>query len=329
VKTVWIDSATGNITATGTFASGYDGERIVILTDGTMRFYPATGTKYAQIANNGTNILFSGITDSSNRSGFITMSATGITTSFGIPTGTITAGFNVTNGSINAFSPYVKLRVDGRTAAGDGGTRRVEFAQTNSSGTDISASIINYYARSTGSRAVLISPVSGVGFVWDAGAIAVTEGDATTHGPIVASAFNNPSSRRFKMKEDKIRFGSKRDKRAKDIVKVVDSKEWEYIHEQKGSRPAKPLVEGNPDAEWDWPEKETPKHYGPMAEDLAAVAPSLVRRHPTDSTMVYTDVRDLVGVVWKAVQELLGEVETMQSQIEAMQSQVRKAGESE
>lgn len=60
-QTVSIASATGNVSIMGEFSSGFSGSRIVINPSGgtgqTIRFYPQSGTNYAEIVSNG---LYSG-----------------------------------------------------------------------------------------------------------------------------------------------------------------------------------------------------------------------------------------------------------------------------
>jgi hypothetical protein len=57
-QTVDIDSATGSVAIMGQLSSGFSGSRIVINPSGgtsqTIRFYPSTGTNYAQIVSEGT-----------------------------------------------------------------------------------------------------------------------------------------------------------------------------------------------------------------------------------------------------------------------------------
>lgn len=72
------------------------------------------------------------------------------------------------------------------------------------------------------------------------------------------------------------------------------------------------------EVDWEWPEPETPKHYGPMAEDLRALVPALARVDPEDPAMLWTSQRDLLGVLWKAVEELSAQMDTLTARLERL-----------
>jgi hypothetical protein len=113
----------------------------------------------------------------------------------------------------------------------------------------------------------------------------VTNGTATVNGPIVATAFNPPSSEALKEGVSEMSFPNMRS--SWDIIEGAPAQDFYYLSES-------PLG----------PERK--KHRFPIAEDVQAIEPNLVSRGvmggPDD---IVVDMRDMIGVLWDAVDMLI------------------------
>ena len=68
--------------------------------------------------------------------------------------------------------------------------------------------------------------------------------------------------------------------------------------------------------EWDRPQPAARLHYGPIAEDLHAISPDLV----TDvQGQLGTDLRDLLGIEWKAIEELADLFDGLQRRVDELE----------
>jgi hypothetical protein len=316
---------------TGTFRTALSGERLELLPDGTFRLYPAAGTNFNAIYNEGGGgLIFRSGFDGANRAGFLYLRSNSAQISYGTP-GTLIASSRL-QCSIDAselWGGQIVYRADRNF----GTTHRHTFTQF-SGNADIFNTVL--YLQDTGGTGQFpwFHSIGGnSGFIFGPNYMA-TANSAANLIELRASNVASPSSRRLKQREKAIgwaRPGRAEPVTALDVIRGAKAKEWEYIHEAKGTRPPRPGKnqqrildeQGRPlrdadgremfeevDVDWSWEEQPAPKHYGPMAEDLEAIAPDLVRRDPEDPGMIYTDVRDLLGVLWKAVDELADQLDT-------------------
>lgn len=120
--------------------------------------------------------------------------------------------------------------------------------------------------------------INGRGWTMDAGSGELRAQTDTlgTHIPIRATAFNVASSVMFKTDIAKTSWN------ALSVVKGAPAFQWRYRAEHS---------------------TDTSLHVGPMAEDLPA---ELVRDNAVD-------LRDLIGILWGAVQELTARVEALEA----------------
>jgi hypothetical protein len=160
-----------------------------------------------------------------------------------------------------------------------------------------------YYITATANQyPMMFSPPSGVGIIWDGGGyIACINGNTTTYDriPIEASQFRIGSDSRGK--RDVSDFGWS----ALDTVVENPAKKWkrhsEGVHKVPQEDPLFPQTKPRTTAHND------PWHFGPMADDLPS---ELVHIDP-DSGMRKLDLGSMIGVLWKAVQELTEKVERL------------------
>lgn len=131
--------------------------------------------------------------------------------------------------------------------------------------------------------------------------------DDSAYQAISASAFTVNSSKT--VKTDIIKHNNKK---MLDIIMKAPSHSWRYKDDVKiPAHYNKEQTAHRVSDEW----KKASTHHGPMAEDL----PEEVRfgyDYETDGTPM-TDVRDLVGVVWGAIPELVSRIEELESQLAA------------
>lgn len=120
-----------------------------------------------------------------------------------------------------------------------------------------------------------------------AGVIITNSG--TDYGNIYAASYLPPSSRTVKMDEAAIAVDSE------DMLRLIESKQWRYTS-QANSTPDSPL------------------HYGPMAEDVAAVMPTLVN---TAGDVPALDVRDMTGVMWDALRKAIGRIDQLEAALQS------------
>lgn len=316
--TIDLRGDSGNVLLTGTMQSALSGERWMWLPDGTLRLYPAAGTNYNAIYNEGGGgLIFRSGFDGSNRAGYLYLRNNSAQISYGTP------GTLVHNSRLQCSIDASELwggQIVYRADRNFGTVNRHVFTQFEGSA-DVTNTVL--YLRDTGGTGQFpwFHSIGGnSGLIFGPNYMAVVNNDANLI-ELRASNVAFPSSRRFKRAERAIgwtRPGRPQPVTPLDVIDSVESKEWEYLHEVPGHRRPSPgkitrrSVDENGqetfdqvDGEWSWSEPEAaPKHYGPMAEDLAALAPDLVRADPTDPTQVFTDVRDLLGVLWAAVRQL-------------------------
>lgn len=275
-----LDITGASLLVTGTYQSALTGERVVIATDGSLRFYPSAGTNYSRMMNEGNDIVFRGPLDSNQRSGRVNVNSIGAGINFSSESDLdgLRGEMVVTDRLARMIAPVIIARIDERFTAPDGGGRRFTFVVNDSDGDDIGASVLNYTARSTDDRPALTGLASGVAFGADG--LAVTTGASGTFGAVGASAFNVGSA-----EDIKTDIGDARTL-IPDLLQVVRdarAKKFRYI--------------------WDDPETETPR-FGPLVEDLP---PALQQRVelPDGTHTEGVDLARQYGILWAVVGQLL------------------------
>lgn len=287
-RTFWIDAATGSAFLAGEITTDLGtGPRIRINPGGStpdeVRFYQ-TSTVYAYInaeagAGGTAAIVMRG--SPSGRGQVGVYGAEAYTGWFTGSETTARAAVSCQSTLTNLWGGNVNFWADKRYSSGV-----INMYVLDSSGDQYDDSVLRFYRRNSGGAQLMaINNNSGILFADDA--IGITTGSDTTNGPIVASAYNPPSSRRVKQNERNPDLKRNKDvNKFSDILKVAKSRQWEYV-----SHPGE-------------------QHWGPMAEDLEIVHPGLVKMI---GEQVVTDIRDLIGVLWAINEELVDRIEVLEA----------------
>lgn len=308
------------ILVTGTYQSALSGERINILVDGTLRFYPSVGTNYSRIANEGNDVVWRGPLDGNQRSGRVNVNTTGVGINFSAETEltSLRSEVAVQDRMARVTAPVVIIRVDGRFSP-PSGNRRFTFVQTNSSGVDVGASVLNYYGRTLDGLATL-SGGGGSGFVFDAGAIAVVSGSDTSPGNITAADFAVVSTET--LKENVADARTVLD--PVTTIKQARSKSWNYVFDRWFTPPATPE---DPDPE---PvEVDPPTRFGPIAEDLPQVLRTELPNPDGSGTVQGVSLGSQIGVMWGALGQIFDqEIRVVTGAVTLSDSRIWSAGKS-
>ena len=191
--------ADASMLVTGTYQSALSGERINIFPDGTLRFYPESGTNYSQMSTVGAEVIWRGPVDSNGRSGRLNVNALGIGMNYSaeseIPS-RLRAEIALFDRRTRATATFQALEVDGRYTNPVSGPSRIQFSQLSSSGTTLPYSYLSYSAASSSGRGGMWG--NGAGWKLEAGQMLVTGSELNGFGVIKASEFALPSSRRVK-----------------------------------------------------------------------------------------------------------------------------------
>ncbi|MQA15529.1 MAG: hypothetical protein GEV09_15575 [Pseudonocardiaceae bacterium] len=340
--TVVLDGNTGNVLATGQFATAVDGARIVVnpvIDPGNydpqaIFFYPNLGDEYKSRLQGYDSDLngFSGLRLNAGRdesvsyqTGYCSLSEEGgariywgnpTMTDPGDPNTVIAeedknAEFIAWDGGIYVFSKSTATNsaavynnyVDATMPIPSGYSRRsFNFQMLDGGGNIIQNARLEYWAQGVNQRAFLSSPVSNSGLVFGANSLYATDWDGDA-GPIGATAFNNTSGRDSKRDVRDLPFS------ALDAVMAAPVSEWEYVSdtrdEQEVEVPSGEIDDRGrpvgPPHKVTLPAREAPRHIFPMAEDLPE---SMVSVDPDRPDEKQVDLRDALGVLWAAVQEL-------------------------
>ena len=284
---------------TGTYQSALSGERINIFPDGTMRFYPASGTNYSQIANFGNDLVMRGVMDSNGRSGRVNINAQGAGINFSaeseIPSN-LRSEMVVFDRRTRITAPFQALELNGKLASPVGGERRIQFSETNSSGATLANSFVSYQTSNSGVGGFT---GNGGGIKFEAGQILITTGGLDTFGVIKASDFVVSSSETVKDEIEDIRAVI--DPLA--AIRAARARKFVYTDERWYTPPP---TEEDPDPE---PVAvEPPERFGVLAEELP---PQLVVDSPDGSggTVPSISIPAQVGVLWGALGQIAEDME--------------------
>lgn len=333
-------AGTGDALLTGTVRSAMTGKRWEMQPDGSLRLYPVVGQNYSQFANYGNDVAWRGPLDSNRMSGRINVNTFGIGMNFSSEDDltTLYSEHVLFKGRITSTTPLAQVRVDRRYPA-DNGTQRAVYSFNNTSGSEIANSVLTLQTFAGGAPDCPAWVGSNVdsGLKWDLHQLSVING-AGSFGPIQASAFPTASSISLKSNVEDIpaALGGKR---AIDVVRGARAKKWNYTHELKGHRPPKPGgqvskvigqdkhgkdIEVLVDADWAGPEPDAPTNFGPIAEELRAVAPQMLTFPPdsTDITSATINVASMAGVAWAAAADNGDDIAALRAQVTALAAQV-------
>lgn len=343
VRTFWIDSATGNLTAIGKWTTGTSGERVEILTDGTMRFYQSTGSNYSYIANNGTELAFRG-PSSGGDSGHLRLHGSYVAINWGPLSGQADASFSADAAGIQQWGRLLGMRYEQRYP-GDGTQPRIFMLATATNGTDIGSSVIHIFYRGSTAGPCLSGVGENASLLLNDGIVGAGTGDGVNYQRFVCAGFDSASS--MEIKEQIAEIEIPEDRTSWDVIEGAPSQDWYYTHERgrenitgksvldsSGNpvmvRRRRQLEDGSgaPDTDENQfdivPQVYTArptarrKHRFPMAEDLLAMDPDLVNYGALGGLNDLTvDLRDMIGVLWDAVDMLIKRNRTIEAKLVA------------
>jgi hypothetical protein len=227
-NTVQFSTVDGSALITGTYQSGLVGERINIFPDGTLRFYPAAGANYSQIANFSNDVVWRGPLDGNGRSGRFNVNVLGCGMNFSneseIPNN-LRAEIVVFDRNARITSPLTHFQVDGKLTTPTGERRGVLFSHTNSSGAPIGASFLYYRMSNTNTGGFF---GNGGGIKFEASKVLVTVGeDLSSFGTIQAGDFITSSS--LEVKTDITSLRDSLGMRSVDVTRQVRAISYRYV----------------------------------------------------------------------------------------------------
>jgi hypothetical protein len=194
----------GSMLVTGTLRSGLSGTRVHIDPDGSLRFYPPSGTNFSQITNAAGEAVWRGPLDGGSRSGRVNVNVLGVGINFSREADlleNIRAELLVLDRQTRMTSPFHNFIVDGRWSnptgtSGPFSGRRIQLSCIDSDGNFISRSGISYgidnsdyggfYGNDTGWK---LSRNSG-----GDGRFTVTNGTLGNYGVAQSAGWEVPSS---------------------------------------------------------------------------------------------------------------------------------------
>lgn len=141
----------GSMLVTGTLRSALSGERIHIDPEGSLRFYPPSGTNFSQITNRAGEAVWRGPLDGSQRSGRVNVNMLGVGINFSHENNlleSIRSEFVLFDRRMRMTAPFIALEVDERYSSPTGGSpnggRRIQFSWLDSNGDFVSRSGLSY-----------------------------------------------------------------------------------------------------------------------------------------------------------------------------------------
>lgn len=328
-RSLWIDASTGNLTAVGQWSTGFDGERIIVETNGSLTFIDSANFVSGKIVNDGTNgIFFRARWDNNFTSdtSFLFLSRTNCYIGYGKP-GRFVASFAIDNAGVQQWGRLCGIRYM-QGYSGDGTTPRLFILGTETDGSDTGLSTLHFMKRgSPGNREpIIIATGQDCGILFESQKVKIIRGNPFTFAAIDALAFNAQSSETTKdnlgpvtLREDRTEldmiegapvfdFTYKDDTPPPDVAQDIDGTPVlaRVRNESINAQVWESLPMDHPDK---WKYEETPlahiqekyrrrTHRFPLAEDLMAIDPEIVE----DGTV---DLRDMIGILWGAMDKLI------------------------
>lgn len=350
-RTGWWDAATGNILIIGELYTGSSGQRVQALQNGTLRFYPTTGTNFSEIANSSGNIVMRGPTTtgtSAGSAGYVTMDGATSQIAYG-PTNNASASTSkwaLSDRTIASTAPVVSMFMDRRITTADASIYRIDF-QTINSDSAIEPTAQLRYTTALDDYAKWHAVNNNVGLVFADGILKVIM-DNEDYNDIKASAFT--TSCELAAKTNVVDIATGTGAPAKDIVRKARSVEWEYVpgyaHAFRERKAGKKLP-NNP-RKWkvgsviertvdkiSQPDGTVTEHvnevkvrpprqrkqYGPTADDVEKVAPNMVHIDPQDGSKGL-NIGDVAGMAWAAAGEAHDDIDELRAEIKALREEL-------
>ena len=336
-------AADGSALITGTIQSALSGTRWVTSPDGTMRLYAPTGAGYSAIFNNvvgASNELVLRGQLVSNQSGYLRVNSTGIAQQFGIPGQSVTAQAIVQKANVDLQAPVIGHRVDKRYATADGLYRRNTFVFNDSSGNDIPSSVMNHMEWDSDAVGLRfdgrnLNLLADQGPSTDRFAMVYNDGNYADLqcGNVYAPNVVAPSGIASKEQISDIPY------EPLEVIRGARAREWQYREPSGGRRAVDPEharpgrirrrkrgtpVDTRHHDHYEWVDAPAPvttqpapvRRVGPMADDIAAVAPSLVQRDAAGNLAL--SYGDQIGVLWAAVETLVAKLDELTDRFDDM-----------
>lgn len=321
IRTFWIDAATGNAFLMGQIATAGSGERIVMNPGGNnpnrIQFWPAGANTFAYIDCFSEGSSAAGITMQASSSGTQKVGTVWLRQAYaqlGMADSSLTSGsqFYAEPSFVRARSATIDLMCD-QAIAPVGGPRRVAFLNVNTANQPVANSSLFYGTATANQYPIFYKPEFNLGLIFDGGGyLAVVRNDASyTRATIEAGEFRVSSDSRGKRQVRDFEFS------ALETVTRNPSRQWRRKKPGRPmgatSAPQKAVGEdsnGDTIFEDNVTPQEDPWFFGPMADNLPD---SMVYVNPdTESRSV--GLTSLVGVLWKAVEELSAEVTALREE---------------
>jgi hypothetical protein len=313
LRSFWIDAGTGSALLIGEIRSAATGTRIIINPGGNqpdrIQFWPdAAGgsVDYAYIDSFPEGAVDTGITmqasgGATNRVGTIWLRRA--YAALGIADNGLVANshFYAEPNFVRCRSATVDLIVDQSLTALNG-ARRVAILNYNTAGSPVPNSAVYYITATANQYPMMFSPPSGVGMIWDGGGyMAFINANISTYDriPIEASQFRLVSDSRTKSDVSDFEWS------ALDTVQQSPAKKWKRRNMGVSTIPQDdPMFASATTRSL----REEPWLFGPMADDLP---PDLIHTD-ADSGMRKIELGSMIGVLWKAVEELSAKVKELE-----------------
>ncbi len=317
---------------TGTYQSGLSGERINILPDGSMVFYPSSGTAVSKLSNFGNDLVMRGRLDGNDRSGRLNTGILGVGMNFSaeseIPNN-LRSEVVVFDREIRSTAPKQSIRINRTLAVPGGGHHRLEIFSGTDAVYSIGGSRLEYLYNATGGsgeNVQLRAPVSDCNVVYRPGVLLIRNTGDDAYRPINASAFNVNSSEGGK--RDIAEIGLDRATMRARLRAVTPKR---YRLKAEIERPARPgtkssvwrmrdgervldedgkAITDTVDDEWAAPLPPPRDRIGFIAENLREQFPDLVGTDPADPASYVVDVVGVLAVLWEQVRDLVEAAET-------------------
>ena len=328
--------ATGEALITGLIRSALTGERFELNPNGTLRVYPMAGSNYAAMFNVGNELVFRGqLRTSDNAAAYVRLNSNAVAVQYGLPDlSRVYAQLTVQQSNVDMTSPLNGMRSDKRYATASGQDHSNVFLFNDSNGSDISGSVVNHLEWNSQSTAWAF-PGRNVNLIGTTGlsthrfvlAYNDTKNADLQCGNVYAPNVVAPSGVAVKEQITEVAY------EPLEVVRGAPAREWQYRPEtfegpqREGSathklRHRKPGTDPRTQDERDFelvdpPEIDTSqqsqmltvRRIGPMADDIEAVAPELITVDETGKLTL--SPIDLVGVLWKAVEQLAAKVDAL------------------
>lgn len=325
-RTLLFDADTGDVFIVGEYRTAETGDTLIFNKDSV---FPMTivwefngGTKRSEITSavdgsgNPTTVIYTANSDDSVSEG------TRIIQSYvdGAHMDYVTSGAADTTSTISVHQNYTmdKSRVNYQYASEEygSGTAANLFGILDSGGLEYTHARLEHIKMySDPTRQLLRNAQADLGIMWNSlpspSELMILNGNASAFRPVRASGYLTGSSRRGKQNVEKITFSGL------EVIAGVSIMSWEYRPSEAYKAETRNEM-GRP-TEIDIPAEIPKKHIGPMAEELPE---HLVVDSGGENSDKAVDLRDMVFVSWKAIQELNDTVKELREQLEELTSRV-------